>query len=118
MRPSAGHRRTERDPHGNRQGRPDALPRRRGGCVVSLNETEITALCERFRVRAETFRCEAVASARSGDIVRLTAMASTLEWAARELYFSAGISLPTRALDRRRANRPGATRGRHRVVAV
>jgi hypothetical protein len=33
---------------------------------LSLNKTEITALCERFRAQAKTFRSEAEASARSG----------------------------------------------------
>jgi hypothetical protein len=62
---------------------------------VSLNESEITALCERFEARATAFMQEAVLSARSvkfRDCVRLTGMASSLQWAARELYFCARIS--------------------------
>lgn len=62
---------------------------------MSLNESEITALCERFEARVRTFMHEAVVAARSvklRDSVRLTGMASSLEWAARELYFCARIS--------------------------
>jgi hypothetical protein len=62
---------------------------------VSLNESEITALCERFEARARAFMQEAGLAARSvkfRDGVRLTGMASSLQWAARELYFWARIS--------------------------
>jgi hypothetical protein len=60
-----------------------------------LNESEITALYERFEARATAFMQEAVLSAKSVKFrhcVRLTGIASSLQWAARELYFCARIS--------------------------
>jgi hypothetical protein len=62
---------------------------------VSKHESEITALCERFEARARALVQEAALAARSGKLrncVGLTAMASSLQWAARELYFCARIS--------------------------
>ena len=47
---------------------------------------ELVALQERWRTRAARFSTEAHSPAcRPTDIVRLTAMASTLEWAAGDL---------------------------------
>jgi hypothetical protein len=47
---------------------------------------ELLALQERWRQRAERFSAQAHSpGCRSSDIVRLTAMASTLEWAASEV---------------------------------
>jgi hypothetical protein len=59
---------------------------------MSLNESEIAALCEKFEARARMFMQEAVSAARAvkfRDCVRLTGMASSLQWAVRELYFCA-----------------------------
>jgi hypothetical protein len=50
---------------------------------------ELSALGERWRVRARTFMEEAERSRRSAEVVGLTAMASTLEWAAGDLSFYA-----------------------------
>jgi hypothetical protein len=62
---------------------------------VNLNESEITALCDRFEARAKAIVQEAVLAARSvkfRDCVRLTGMASSFQWAAREVYLCARIS--------------------------
>jgi hypothetical protein len=48
-------------------------------------QIELLALGNRWRNRATTFMSEAERSARPADIIRLTAMASTLEWAANDL---------------------------------
>ena len=52
---------------------------------MSLNDVEIVAMCQRFRARAETFMRESYRSANLRSVVRLTTIASTLDWAAREL---------------------------------
>jgi len=49
---------------------------------------------ERWRKRAKTFMGDAERTARPADIVRLTAMASTLEWAAGELSIYADEQRP------------------------
>ena len=48
-------------------------------------QAELSALGERWRARARKFMAEAEQSTRSADIISLTAMASTLEWAAGDL---------------------------------
>lgn len=48
-------------------------------------QIQLLALGNRWRNRARTFMAEAERSARPADIVRLTAIASTLEWAASDL---------------------------------
>jgi hypothetical protein len=63
---------------------------------VSKHESEITALCERFEARARALMQEVALAARSGRLrncVGLTAMASSLQWAARELCFCIRVSL-------------------------
>ena len=47
---------------------------------------QLLEVAERWRKRARTFSAEAAGPARTADIIRLTAMASTLEWAASDLY--------------------------------
>ncbi len=49
---------------------------------------ETTAITEQLRARARQLMAEAEGAHRSADIVRLTAMASTLEWAASDLSWS------------------------------
>lgn len=61
---------------------------------MHLQEAEIVSLCERFRTRAKRFMRDADALAGARDLVRLSAAASTLEWAAGDLAMAAGISLP------------------------
>jgi hypothetical protein len=51
---------------------------------VNLN-TELSALMDKWRARAKRLMAEAERTARHAEIVRLTAMASTLEWAASDL---------------------------------
>ena len=51
----------------------------------SSSQPEITALTEQWRARAKRLMAEAEVAQRSAEIVRLTAMASTLEWAASDL---------------------------------
>lgn len=46
---------------------------------------ELAAPCGRWHMRAAEFMAEASRTANSRDIVRLTAMASTLDFAARDL---------------------------------
>lgn len=46
---------------------------------------ELNELAERWRERARKFMAEAERVRTNADIVRLTAMASTLEWSARDL---------------------------------
>jgi hypothetical protein len=45
----------------------------------------VAELVRRWRARARTFMDDAERSSRHDDIVRLTAMASTLEWASSEV---------------------------------
>jgi hypothetical protein len=51
--------------------------------------TELSVLAEQWRGRARTFMDEAEQCRRGADMVRLTAMASTLEWAAGDLLWVA-----------------------------
>jgi hypothetical protein len=51
---------------------------------ANLN-AELMELMEKWRARARKFMGEADQTARHAEIVRLTAMASTLEWAAADL---------------------------------
>lgn len=51
--------------------------------------TELSALAEQWRGRARMFMHEAEQCRRPADMVRLTAMASTLEWAAGDLLWVA-----------------------------
>lgn len=48
-------------------------------------ENELAALRERWRSRARRFMDEAERARTSVDVARLTAMASTLEWAATDM---------------------------------
>lgn len=52
-------------------------------------ETQLNALAEQWRGRARTFMDEAERCRRPADLVWLTAMASTLEWAAGDLLWFA-----------------------------
>jgi len=65
-----------------------------GGITMDLQETAIVAVCMRFRTRAKKLMREADELAGARDLVRLTASATTLEWAAGDLAILAGISLP------------------------
>jgi hypothetical protein len=53
--------------------------------VTGSIQRELIALSDRWRARAKTFMSEAERARRGADMVRLTAMASTLEWAASDL---------------------------------
>lgn len=56
-----------------------------------FGETEILALAASWRTRARTFRREASESEDPRSVARLAAMASTLDFAARELCFEAEV---------------------------
>ena len=56
--------------------------------------SQIESLCVRFRSRAKKFMREADALAGARDLIRLSATASMLEWAAGDLAAAAGIPLP------------------------
>jgi hypothetical protein len=58
---------------------------------MSLTDAEVIALAERFRDRAKLFMQEAAELADFSDIAKLTGMASSLRWAARELCDCARI---------------------------
>jgi hypothetical protein len=47
----------------------------------------LRSLCTQWRARANRFTAEAELTHRGADIVRLTSVAVTLEWAARDLSF-------------------------------
>jgi hypothetical protein len=53
--------------------------------MTECNEREIVTLIDQWRVRAKNFMAEAEQARRSLEIVRLTALASTLDWAAMDL---------------------------------
>lgn len=65
---------------------------------------ELVTLCVRWRARARTFMADAEQARRGADMVRLTAMASTLEWTAWDLSFyldAAPSSAPVLPLETR-----------------
>jgi hypothetical protein len=62
---------------------------------MSLNDAQITELCETFRLRAKTYRQKAQETTSSREVVMFPAFSSTLHWAIRELCLVAGID-PTR----------------------
>ena len=55
---------------------------------------ELMALCGRWRARARRFMAEAEQARRGADMIRLTAMASTLDWAESDLSFHLDASRP------------------------
>lgn len=71
------------------------------------SQPHLTALTLQWRARAKRFMEEAELAQRSAEIVRLTAMASTLEWAASDLaWFVKGP--PTSSLVDCNAAEPGS----------
>ncbi len=59
---------------------------------MSLNDIQVTALSERFEARAKALASEADGcSASPGEAAKLTGMAGSLVWAARELRLCAGL---------------------------
>jgi hypothetical protein len=64
---------------------------------MSLTDAEVIALAERIRERAKAFMQEAADPADDcRNIAKLTAMASSLNWAARELCLCARVDLTRR----------------------
>jgi hypothetical protein len=61
---------------------------------MDLKEADVIAVCSTYRTIAKKLMHDADALAGSRDLVRLTAAASTMEWAAGDLAKAAGISLP------------------------
>jgi hypothetical protein len=59
---------------------------------MTLNEAEIDGLCETFHIRAKTYMREAMEVTSARDVVMLTAFASTLEWAVREVRLTARLA--------------------------
>jgi hypothetical protein len=59
--------------------------------------TQLSALAEQWRGRARTFMHEAEQSRLPADMIRLTAMASALEWAAGDLLWVARSPQTVRA---------------------
>jgi hypothetical protein len=57
-------------------------------------QSELIALSDRWRVRAKRFMSEAEQARRSPDTIRLTAMASTLEWAASDVCCLLNVPYP------------------------
>jgi hypothetical protein len=58
---------------------------------MSVPDSELLALAARWHKRAQTFRHEAKESSSLRDIYRLAGMASSLDYAARELSRTAGL---------------------------
>lgn len=61
---------------------------------MDMREADVIALCVRFRTRATKLMREADALAGARDLVRLTATATTLEWAAGDLATAASVAIP------------------------
>lgn len=53
--------------------------------MSAITHAKLLAFCGRWRARAETYRAEAERAPVCRDAVRLAVMASTLDWAARDL---------------------------------
>lgn len=64
---------------------------------MSIEEECLRVLADQWRARARRFMEEAEHAHWSADMVRLTAMASTLEWAAGDLSWVAQMPPPRRA---------------------
>jgi hypothetical protein len=58
-------------------------------------QRELIALSDRWRARAKRFMSEAERARRGADMVRLTAMASTLEWAASDVRCLLNVPCPS-----------------------
>ena len=63
---------------------------------MTLDEAKIEGILKTFHDRAEWSMGKAAAANNSKDVVKFTAFASTLEWAAREVRLTAGIPEPRR----------------------
>lgn len=61
---------------------------------MQIQESDIVTLCRKFRSSGRRYMTEANALAGARDLIRLTATATTLEWAASELATVACIPLP------------------------
>lgn len=59
---------------------------------MTLNKAEIEGLCQTFHNRAKTYMREAMEATSARDVVMLTAFASTLEWAVREVRLTARLA--------------------------
>jgi hypothetical protein len=59
---------------------------------MTLNKAEIDRLCQTFHNRAKTYMREAMEATNARDVVMLTAFASTLEWAVREVRLTAQLA--------------------------
>jgi hypothetical protein len=59
---------------------------------MTLNQAEIEGLCQAFRNRAKTYMREAMEATSARDVVMLTSVASTLEWAVREVRLTARLA--------------------------
>jgi hypothetical protein len=60
---------------------------------VSINDAQLRTLAAKWRARARTYRHEAQESNDVRDIYRLAGMASTLDFAARELCWTTDADL-------------------------
>jgi hypothetical protein len=80
-----------------------------GGDQMQIQETDIVALCRKFRSSGRRYMTEANALAGARDLIRLTATATTLEWAASELATVACIPLPEISEEIKTAPRPSQT---------
>jgi hypothetical protein len=56
---------------------------------MTLNQAETEGLCQAFHNRAKTYMREAMEATSARDVVMLTSVASTLEWAVREIRLTA-----------------------------
>ena len=56
---------------------------------------ELITLSDRWRARAKRFMSEAEQARRGPDMIRLTAMASTLEWAASDVCCLLNVPYPS-----------------------
>ena len=58
---------------------------------MSLTDAQVTGLLETFRRRAEAYMRSAQEAGSVREVIKFTAFASTLDWAAREVRLLAGL---------------------------